>query len=217
MLELTLVVAPGAATEAASAGHSVSVVSHGWHVGLVLRGEDAGAVAALVEDGLGAFRHFEVGWGDGDYYPAPRGTVPLAFRAAVCSRWSVIQVVGFDPAVTDMFPRSKILEVDLSPGGLAALVRYVVATFATGGDGRPIVVAPAQYGVGFFYLARGRYRLRDNSNTWVARALYTAGCPIDVDAAITAGAVLHQAVRFARVVRPGVLLRASDAAPARCR
>lgn len=169
----------------------------------------------LVGHGLESFRYLDLGWGDGDYYPG-RGTTRLALRAAFQSRWSVIQVVGFDGDVSEMFPRSKILQVDLSPDGLAALVRYVAATFATDAGDRPVIVAPAQYGYGFFYLARGRYRLLDNSNTWAARALHAAGCPIDVDAAITAGNVLHQAVRFSRVVRAGVLLHARDDAPSRC-
>jgi hypothetical protein len=128
----------------------------------------------------------------------------------------VLQVVGFDGPVSEMFPRSKILEIDLTPAGLTALARHVEATYAPGDDGRPIVVAPAQYGSGVFYLARGHYRLADNYNTWVARALKVAGCPIDVDASVTAGAVLHQAVRFARVLRPGVFLRPSDAGSLRC-
>ena len=205
----------GLDTAPSAAAKPVYVVSHGWHVGLVLRHDDFAAVGPLGRSAP-AGEYVEVGWGDGDFYPAPRGTLALALRAAFRSRSSVLQVVGFDGPVGEMFPRSKILAIDLTSAGLAALVHHIEATYALDADGRPIVVAPAQYGSGVFYLARGRYRLVDNSNTWVARALKVAGCPIDVDASLTAGAVLHQAVRFARVVRPGVLLRASEAGSLRC-
>jgi uncharacterized protein (TIGR02117 family) len=195
---------------------SVYLVSHGWHVGLVLRRDDVAAASWPEKEAVGPFRYLEVGWGDGDYYPARRGTIPLALRAAFRSRWSVLQVVGFNGSVTETFPRSKVLHVLVSPDGLDALARYIHRSHAEDPDGHPIIVAPAHYGFGFFALARGRYHLLDNSNTWTARALKVAGCPIDVDAALTAGAVLHQAVRFSRVVRPGLLLRASDDVPMRC-
>jgi uncharacterized protein (TIGR02117 family) len=193
----------------------VYLVDHGWHTGLVIGANDF--TAADQPAPLDGFRYLEVGWGDGDYYPARRGTVSLALRASFRSRWSVIQVVGFDGDAAEMFPHSKILEVSVSPQGFTALARYIDATFALDDEGRRIVVAPAAYGAGFFYLARGRYRLADNSNNWAARGLAIAGCPIDVEASVTAGGLLHQAVRFARVVRPGVFVRTSEQTNARCR
>ena len=80
----------------------VYVVSHGWHVGLVLRRDDIGAGVSAP-----AGQYLEIGWGDGDFYPAARGTLGLALRAAFRSRSSVLQVVGFDAPVTEIFPRSN--------------------------------------------------------------------------------------------------------------
>ncbi len=210
VLALGLVLALGRPVTAGSIEGPVYLVSHGWHVGLAMRREELRTVAPLLDAGFQSFPSLEFGWGDCDYYPARRGTIRLALRAAFDSRCSVLQVVGVSPDVPDMFPRAKVLRVDLSPAGLEAVARYIADTLELDPQGRPIVVAPAEYGFGFFYLARGRYRLLDNSNTWTAAALYRAGCPIDVDASATAGAVLHQAARFARVVRPGVFLHAHD-------
>lgn len=207
---------PVATIPSSTAEEPVYLVSHGWHVGLVMRREDATSVTPLLGGAFGSFRYLEFGWGDGDYYPARRGTIRLALRAAFDSRSSVLQVVGVNGTITETFPWSKILRVDLSPRGIAAVDRYLRDTFELDPDGHPIAVAPAEYGFGFFYLARGRYRLLQNSNTWAARALYVAGCPIDVDAAVTAGSVLHQAVRFARVVRAGMVFRGSAEPSAEC-
>ena len=198
------------------AGPSAYVVSHGWHVGLVLRREDLPAASLLARYAPGPFQYLEVGWGDGDYYPAKRGTLALALRAAFRSRWSVLHVVGFDDPVTAMFAGAQVVQVDLTPEGLASLARYIDTTYAVDSDGRPILVAPSEYGVGLFYRARGQYELLDNSNTWAARGLKIAGCPVEVDIALTAGAVMHQVARFGHVLRGGLLLHGSDRSAMRC-
>ena len=109
MLFVVALIAPAArAIDAASwsgPATTVYLVSHGWHVGLVLPRDGVDAASWPEKDALGPFRYLEVGWGDGDYYPVRRGTIPLALRAAFRSRPSVLQVVGFDSDVTETFPR----------------------------------------------------------------------------------------------------------------
>ena len=100
-----------------------------------------------------------------------------------------------------MFPGQDVVTLELTPAGFAALARHVDDSVAIA-DGHATAVAPPLYGRGAFYLARGRYRLLDNSNTWAARALKVAGCPIDVETTITAGGVLQQAAR-GRCGEPG--------------
>jgi uncharacterized protein (TIGR02117 family) len=151
------------------------------------------------------FRYLEVGWGDRDYYPAARGTTRLALKAAFHSASSALHVTAFDAPLTELFHRSKILEIPLSPRGFDELIRFIHASYARDASGRTIVIAPAAYGHGSFYRATGHYRLRDNSNNWTARALEAAGCPIDPAEAITAGSVMHRARQFGRVIRAGVL------------
>jgi uncharacterized protein (TIGR02117 family) len=169
-----------------------------------------------IED-LGPFSYVEVGWGDGDYYPAARGTPVLALKAAFRSRSSVLHAVGFDTPVERFFPHSTIVAVDLSPGGFDRLCRYVHESYVRDRDSRRIVtVAPAAYGHGFFYLARGHYALLHNSNHWTATALKVAGCPVEPDDALTAGSVLHQARRFGELRRAGWLLRAVPGDALRC-
>ena len=194
--------APGAAADP-GATPVVYLVSHGWHVGLVLQRDDLLAVRPPARLPAPAREHIEVGWGDGDFYPAPKGTLSLALRAAFCSRSSVLHVAGFDGPVAAMFPGQKIVALELTPAGFAALARYVETSLAETAEGRATVVAPPIYGEGAFYLARGHYRLLDNSNTWAARALSVAGCRMQVDTTITAGAVLQQAARAGRCGDPG--------------
>ncbi len=183
-------------------------MGHSWHVGIVVERADVSPEIWPELADLGPFRYVEIGWGDGEYYPAARGTTGLALKAAFRSRSSVLHVVGFDTPVERFFPRSTIVAIDLSPEGFDSLCRYVHDSYARARDGHRIVtVAPAAYGHGFFYLARGHYALLRNSNHWTATALEVAGCPIEPDAALTSGSVLQQARRFGEIVRAGWLLR----------
>lgn len=142
-------------------------------------------------------RFVEVGWGDGEFYPAARTTSGMALRAALLSSSSVLQVVGFDDPPPRFFAPAPVVEVPVTASGLDALMTFVRQTYARDPGGRTERVTPALYGRGWFYRARGRYHLLANSNTWAARALDAAGCSGPPRCALTAESVLGQARRCA--------------------
>jgi len=187
------------ATAARVSSRPVYVIDHGWHVGLAVRTEDVSREAWPEVESVARFRHVEVGWGDGEYYPAVRPTPWLAMRAAFASTTSVIHVVAFDEPVQAFFGRASIVEVRLSPRGFEALSRFVHDAYAVDAAGRPVVVAPGLYGWSAFYQAKGTYRWFNNSNQWAAQALRVAGCPVSSTLALNASSVLSQASRFGRV------------------
>ena len=174
---------------------SVWVVSHGWHVGLVLQRAAVAAETWPEAGDLDRTMFVEVGWGDGEFYPGTRGTSGMALRAALFSRSSVLHVAGFDTPPGRFFAEAPVVEVGLTPAGLDALVRFVRQTYAHAPNDAIVRVAPALYGTGWFYRARGRYHLLANSNTWASRALDVAGCPGRPRCAFTAERVLEQARR----------------------
>ena len=178
------------------------LVSHGWHVGLAVRRADVSPGLWPESTAFGAVRYLEVGWGDGDYYPAVRGNPGLALKAAFGSESSVLHVAGIDAPLTAFFSESEIIEVPLSPRGFEALIRLIRSAYARDEAGRAIVAGPGIYGVSRFYRATGQYRLRDNSNHWTAKALAAAGCPIDPADIMTAGSLMDRASAFGRTLRP---------------
>lgn len=187
---------PGLAGPEAPA-RTIWVISHGWHVGLVVRRADV--VGAWPELGdLEPSTFVEVGWGDGEFYPAARTTSGMALRAALCSSSSVLQVVGFDDPPGRFFAPAPVVEVPVTAAGLDTLISFVRETYARSSDDRTERVAPALYGRGWFYRARGGYHLLVNSNTWAARALEAGGCPGTPRCTLTADRVLGQARRCAR-------------------
>ena len=194
-------------------GTSIWIVSHGWHVGLAMPREAMPRERWTERDALGDVRYLEVGWGDGDFYPAERVTIGLALKAVFHSTSSVLHVVGFDAPVASYFPASPIVEVELSPRGLDGLAGFIDHHYARDAAGRPIAGPPGLYGdAGRFYLSAEPYSAFRNSNHWTARALQAAGCPIVPRWAMTAGNVLEQALHFGRPVRD---VPPATAAPAR--
>jgi hypothetical protein len=100
--------------------------------------------------------------------------------------------------VAEFFAGTTVIALPVSLQGFDGLTRFVHDAYARDADGRTVVVAPGLYAQARFYRAAGRYRLFDNSNTWAARALRAAGCPIDPADIVTAGAVLGAARTFGR-------------------
>src|SRR4051794_27833216 len=71
---------------AATAAHAdeakvVAIVNHGWHVGLAVRRADVTPALWPESGAFGSVRFLEVGWGDGEYYPAADVTPAMALRA----------------------------------------------------------------------------------------------------------------------------------------
>jgi len=204
-------IVPLAASSPPGSGHHIWLVGHGWHVGLAVERGQMPASRWPESRAFSEFTYVEIGWGDADFYPAASVSIGLALRAAFRSRGSVLFVAAFDAPVDRFFADSEIIEITLSVEGLEALAAFIHDAYAHDPTGRPIVLAPIPYGRGWFYQASGRYGLLDNSNTWTARALQAAGCPIDPARTATAGMLLAEARRFGRVIRGP----AGETAPAR--
>jgi hypothetical protein len=58
----------------------------------------------------------EVGWGDRDFWMAPRETICLAVKAALLSEASVLRVLWFDGPVERSLPASDIVELGVARG-----------------------------------------------------------------------------------------------------
>ncbi len=175
---------------------SVWVVNHGWHTGIVVRRLD-------VPDGLWPqLRDFtdsefvEVGWGERDFYMAPAGTSGMALKAVLLPSSSVLHVAGLSGPVERYFAAGEIVELRLSAPGFARLAAFVGDAYAKDEAGAVIRLGPGQYPRSRFYLSRETYHALKTCNTWTAKALRAAGCPITPLYALTASNVMYQAAAF---------------------
>jgi uncharacterized protein (TIGR02117 family) len=183
------------------AASSVYVVNHGWHTGIVLRRDDFPEGIWPERNDFVDSEYLEVGWGDADFYRAEEPTWGLALKAAVWSASSVLYIVGLGHPPDRFLPPEDRVEVRLSARGLSELAAFIAMAYARDESGRAILVGPGAVPNSRFYLARGTYLLLNTCNTWVARALRAAGCPITPLYAVTAGNAMFQARRCAGALR----------------
>lgn len=156
----------------------VHVVSHGWHTGIVVGRADLVRLVPALAGDFGDSRYLEIGWGDGKYYPAEKGTVGLALRALLWPTPSVLQVVGFTAPPEEYFRQSRIAEIPVDDAGYRAVLTFAADSFQRSAQGGLIRVGRSQYGEGWFYGAKGNFHAFNTCNTWVAQAMGQAGYPV---------------------------------------
>lgn len=195
--------APGPKTSAQAAGAvtRIYLVSHGWHVGVVLP-------RAKIPEGVWPQHRFfpdaeylEVGWGDKGYYMTPDPELAVTVSAALFPTPSVLHIVGFSGAVDSAFPRNEIIGIDLSEDGFRRLCRYIESSYASDGDGTGQYAGPGLYGDSAFFLSRESYHAFNSCNVWTARALREAGCPIVPASTLTAEQLMSRALGFGSGIR----------------
>ena len=172
---------------------AVYVVRHGWHAGIAVRRADLSADAWPVLDAFPEARYLEVGWGEARYYPGHTRGVWGALRAGAWPTGSVLHVVPIRGTVRASFPQNTIVRVPVSATELAALIRYVDASFAQDAD--TLHAAAGVYPDSRFYRSGLTYHVFNNCNHWAAGALEAAGCDTAPRWTLTVGRVLNQAQR----------------------
>ena len=168
------------------------VVTHHWHTGIVARTADVPPGRWPGAEAFAGAEFVEVGWGDRDFWMAPRETVGLALKAALLSEASVLRVLWFEGPVERALPASDIVELSVSRAAIGALVDFVAESYARTPSGQPFDLGPGPAPHTRFYLATGRYHLLNTSNRWTAQALIRAGLPYS-PSSLTAGSIICQA------------------------
>ena len=195
--------APGAATR------SVYVVNQGtWHTGIALESKDVPERLWAVKRDYPTARYLEVGWGDHDAYTKDL-TCWIAFKAAMWPTRSVLQLDGFAGTLIENFddPRATIIEIKLSEAGFERLCKFIGDTHVLDEHGHPIALGDD------WYESRGKYCVLKTCNTWVAKGLRSAGCPITPAYCITRGPLLRQVRKFGYVLREPVTAKDKTHSP----
>jgi uncharacterized protein (TIGR02117 family) len=182
-------------------GHTIYVLSHGWHTSIVVRYADIPAHLWPEKADFAGRTYLEAGWGDEAFYRAPKVTLGMALQAALRSKQSVLHVVGIDQPVPQYFSHSDIVALQVSAHGIEGLVRFIDASVFRPYGWRAQPLGPGLYGEGWFYPANGRYSLFYNCNHWVADGLRRAQVPMNVETAMTSGNVIYQASRAGTRIR----------------
>jgi uncharacterized protein (TIGR02117 family) len=175
---LLALLATALAAHPARAATTILVTSNGWHSGIAVpRAAIAPAIIPEIADFPQA-AWLEFGWGDADYYPAPRPTAGMALSAAFPGP-AVLHVSGLPGHPAHVFPSVEVLAVALPQAQLDRLIQALSASFDRAGTPRAApLAAPGLYPFSRFYPATGRFHALNTCNTWTARILAAAGLPI---------------------------------------
>jgi uncharacterized protein (TIGR02117 family) len=180
---------------------TIYLVSHGWHVGIVVNTADIPDDVRLVHQDFSNADYLEIGWGDRDFYQTPRPHLGIALKAIFLPTPSVLHIVAFNDSVAAYFPHSEIIRIRLSDAGFQRLIRYIAASYDRDSAGNLIPSGVGLYGVSQFYRSQETYHLFRTCNVWTARVLYTAGCPVRPFLAITGDNLMSQVQSFGTMLR----------------
>ena len=182
---------------------TIYLVSHGWHAGIVVKRADIPAGVWPQHREFPEAVYLEVGWGDKDYYMTTKPGLGITLKAGLLPTASVLHVVGFRGPVTGYFPRSKIIQLDLSEAGFQRLCRYLENSYARDETSLSQPLGPSLYGDGQFYLSRETYHAFNTCNAWTARGLREAGCPITPSANLRVETLMTNVAKFGTVIQTG--------------
>lgn len=170
--------------------HEISVVSHGWHTGLIIAGPILNSAIPELEKRFGVPLFYEIGWGDKGFYQAQTITAGLTLQAMFWSSGVVLHIVALNEIPTQYFAGEPLETTCLSAQELASLMQFLAASFARAPDGSLITLRNGIYGDSQFYGAEGRYYLLNTCNKWTAKALRSSGLAIQPASKLTAGSVM---------------------------
>ena len=161
-----------------SATAEVFVVGHGWHTGLVVPAAALQWQLPQLWQRFPQASHLEVGWGDAGFYQAEEVTSGLTMQAIFWPSRSVVHVVAVPSQVQRYFPASQVERLCLDARAMAALLQFMVNSFASDADGKLIPLKKGIYGNSQFYQGQGDYYLFNTCNKWTAKGLKSAGFAI---------------------------------------
>jgi uncharacterized protein (TIGR02117 family) len=183
---------PAAKVPSVAAGPAIAIylVAHDDHTGIAIRRADIPAGLWPESRDLPQAEFLEVGWGARDYYMGRDQGFWGTLKAALGST-SVLHVVGFRGPPAAYFRSSEVIELSIPRESFERLVRTIHDAHERAGAAPAAPLGPGLYGDSRFYPAWEQFNLFNTCNVWTARALRSAGLP--VEDAITKEGLMSQA------------------------
>lgn len=172
--------------------HTIYVVNHGWHTGLVLPTQQLGESLPALKQRFPYSPYIEFGWGDQDFYQAKNITTGLVLRALFWPTDSVIHAVAVPTQVTQHFIASDVIELCLTQAEMKSLIKFVENSFERDQQGQLRTLTKGIYGNSQFYQGVGNYYLMNTCNSWTAKGLQNAGLAISPSFKLSAASVMNK-------------------------
>jgi uncharacterized protein (TIGR02117 family) len=174
---------------------TIYLVRERWHTGIVVPFPLARRCIPEVEE-LPPSAWVDIGWGEADFYQTPGFDLRLALKAILRHNESVLRLAAVPSDLRRYYGRNSwLLPLCLDSLAAARLCAFLQQAVLRDSLGRAIPTSVHAGGWVRFYRARGTYWGLHTCNTWVARALHSAGFPIHWHGIVLAEqlfAIMHQ-------------------------
>lgn len=171
-------------------GHTVYVVNHGWHTGIILPSYRFKTLLPFLHNRFDDVPYYEFGWGDQNFYQAEEVTTGLTLKSLLLPTRSVVHVVAVKNHPVIFYRGAELYAVSLSESELTALQSFIGQSFHRNPSGNIIMQQRGLYADSQFYTGTGEYHLFNTCNTWTAKGLQSAGLDISPTFKLTAGSVI---------------------------
>ena len=169
----------------------VYIVQEAWHTGIILHVND---VPKDVFPEITAYkdsRFIDISWGEEKYYQYPHPGVFMAASAVLWPTPAVIRLSPFPDGPEQVFPRSKIMEIQMEKDHFYNLCEFISTSFQRDADGE-IIPSTVYRKSRTFFLAKRKYSVFRTCNTWVALAMKESGYHTSTFLLITAGQLFRR-------------------------
>lgn len=181
----------------------VHVVSHGWHVGIVLPVNEVFNEIMPSSLHISNEQNFaEFGWGDRDFYMDDSPGIWTTIKGGLLPSSSTLHVAAFSNTPEEQFSRLERVSIRLTQDGYRALLKRAERYFSRDDEGNVIELGDGLYADARFYKSPRWYYVPKTSNKWVALLLDEAGMPINTFTAVRSSNVIRQAAKSGAHVKP---------------
>ncbi len=193
--------APPAVLTARIETGTIYLVRRSWHTDIGVPVAEAGPELNQLQSTFPGVKVWVIGFGQRAWLLTRDHNFTDMVAAIVPSAGALlVTALRTDPQVA--FPDHVVVELHVSPAGLARLDDFVNRSFVWPKDGAPRAIADGPYPGSLFYASTMTYSGLFTCNTWTAEGLRTSGLPINVPGAVFADQVEDQARRAGTVVGP---------------
>lgn len=196
---------PAAATITASPDSEkvIYLVKIRWHTGIIFKTSQVDTTMWEFINDFKDYEYVDVGWGDEDFYQHPGFDIDLAVKALFMKTNSTLRISGFNRGIDKYLQSTDYAEkMTLTEEAYERLCGYIQSAYITE-ENKPVILSEHFGGGVKFYEAKGYYTVFNTCNTWIARALNSAGYKIDEDI-IMSEQLFREAIRYGTLVKvPG--------------
>jgi len=154
--------------------HEVWIVQHGWHTSIFIAAPDIQHRITGLKQRFPAAQYLSVGWGEKSIYQADEVHFLPATQAILLPTNAVLHVVA-QPSKPYSHQQTQVVSMCIKGIDYQNLLTYIENSFERDSQQHIIPTDTEDGADSQFYNAKGTYYFLNTCNTWIGKALASAG------------------------------------------